>query len=1024
MSVKVYVATTIGPLSRQLAHAIKTNDESIFQSTCIVSSDTEVIKWLKVTIAEENSIAANLVITSSRKILTMVYKILQGKNRNKTVINTLQKKWLLNQLLGDDSFTHKFPSVANYYYEKPAYRLALAEKLATLFDQYSLYMPDTLDSWNRDEVTDSSVNQEWQKQLWNSFQQKISGDFLDDYQLYKFIKQELRDVEKAKILKEKLPSVYIFNSADLNTSLLDVFSEIGQAIEVHIFHTSPVREIKESYQNDLVQNLKGNSTFILNFFKEKNIAISWLDEDEKMGHNSLLHNLQNAIIKDERTVIVDTIDSSLVINSCYSPMREVEVLYNYLVKTVNDTSNGIGARDVVVYCSDIGLYAPAISAVFENAPYHFPYYIAGQREQTVNSSLNAFEAILNINPRWLKPSAVMQFLEYPSIIQKYQIADVDLLRNLVSEANIRNGFSGNKDNETNLISWQHGLRRLCYGMLISGEDWFNDGIDEYLLIDRVEGSNADDLVRLNYLVNNLHTFLLELEKERTFVDWILILDEGCNLFFNTENDIQLAQLTKELSAIKLVAVTDEVVGFATFYPTLQKVMHDIDLGTREITNRGIRFCSISNGKPIPNAIVALLGLNATIFPRLQNRLSYDLIKSNQEAIMQDVREKDKSFFLEAILSAKQHLYISYIGKSSKDNSEFPPSSLVDALLDYLGIKNLVSHHPLHSFNSKYFEENPNFYSYLGKNTESDNTEIIFDESKIVEEDNRKIMDIPLYELINFFKDSFKYYYNKQLGIYYNEVGEGLQDAERFEIDTLQKWELKKMLTGNTTPTPIEIKALKVNGKIPLGAYGEILLGEIQDEVQPMSEKIQELRNGYKEEKRKVNYEIDISGVVYRIKGQIDAVFVNDTDTKYLYSNVSSSQYKYQLEAYLHFLFLNQNELVKLEFVTSKSGSLKIDAIEYVEAYKDSLPQLITIFVNSKTQLNPFYINENVVNDLVQIDSNDVNIEHINSAFEKDSYLSKYVCKEIESNYFGETSTRQMFTDNCKLLNDLIFKNFS
>src|SRR5690606_31713232 len=194
--------------------------------------------------------------------------------------------------------------------------------------------------------------------------------------------------------------------------------------------------------------------------------------------------------------------------------------------------------------------------------------------------------------------------------------------------------------------------------------------------------------------------------------------------------------------------------------------------------------------PIPHAVVALLGLNGSDFPRQQNRLSYDLIQSNSESILQDVKEKDKSFFLKTILSAKRQLYLSYVGKSSKDNSELPPSSLVDMLLDYLDIDDLAKEHPLHNFNSKYFKGDKDYYSYLGKNKDTDWLEEIFDKNKEPKEDKRKVIEIPLHEFINFFQDSFRHKYNKQLGIYYREEVEILEDSELFELDTLQSWTIK------------------------------------------------------------------------------------------------------------------------------------------------------------------------------------------------------------------------------------------
>src|SRR5690606_27722883 len=119
------------------------------------------------------------------------------------------------------------------------------------------------------------------------------------------------------------------------------------------------------------------------------------------------------------------------------------------------------------------------------------------------------------------------------------------------------------------------LKRLSYGMLISGDDWFNDGEDSYLLLDKVEGSSANDLVRFNYLIQNLHRFLSELKKDRTLADWAFFIQDGCDLFFDREDDYQLEQLTLEFAKIHAVASSENLLNFEIIHPILQKIIEGV-----------------------------------------------------------------------------------------------------------------------------------------------------------------------------------------------------------------------------------------------------------------------------------------------------------------------------------------------------------------------------------------------------------------------------------------------------------------
>ncbi|UAM97282.1 exodeoxyribonuclease V subunit gamma [Polaribacter litorisediminis] len=1033
MSIQVYSAFTIEPLANELANQIKIRTHSVFLPDFIACSNVGVMQYLKIKIAEENGIAANLKTCSAKDLLSIVYKILGGKDENKFVLNDLQQRWIIFELLDDEIFKDNFSSIADYYRGKPAYQIALADKISTLFNQYSLYMPDRLESWIVEDFDTDDSDEAWQYYLWRAFKEKINAiDCIDDNQLFGYITSALKIKKQQELLKEKLPVLYLFDVSDFNTYLLNLFIEISEVIDVKIFYSSTIKEIKEHYNNELVHNLKGISTYMLKAFKSKGIELIWLDNYNNEKPNSLLDTIKMSLVEDKNleSPKVNDNDTSITINSCFSPIREVEVLYNYLVKLVDDSKNGIGARDIVVYCSDLNTHAPAISAVFENTPYSFPYHIVGKKENIIDSSVNALQAILQIDKKYMQPSLVMQLLEFPSILVKYEFKDVELLRELIKQANIKNAFKGDKFNETNLVSWTNGLKRLCYGMLMSGEEWFDDGEEEYLLIDKVEGSGADDLVRFNYLIHNLYDFLDGLNVERNLKDWILYLHDGLDLFFDKEKEYQIEYLTTKLAEVDFVFTLGDTISFEIIHPIILSILEGLDKTSQTETNKGIRFCPLSNTIPLPNKIVAMLGLNSQDYPRQTTRLSYDLIKSNPESILQDIREKDKSFFLKTILSTKEHLYISYLGKSSKNNAELAPSSLVDGLLDYLNIEGFVKEHPLHSFNSKYFNNKPGYYSYLGKTKTSSGAhdDSSFNKSNPKEEndnkDNRKIIEIPLYEFINFFKDSFKHYYNKKLKIYYREETEVFEDSELFALGTLEKWYLKTQVTQNPKPTSQDIKTLKAQGNLPLGTYGDICIENLQDELSELTNEIEQLKEGYTQEQVLINNKVEIEGVLYLIKGEIDAVYVNNQEQLHIFSNVSKSKQKYQFEAFINLLFLKQMwPDIKLYFLWLDKR-LQSSVISNVVDSESFIKTLLNHFLASNKGLNPFYINDYISEALLQLDSESLAEEPIGPILEKDGFLSEYVKKEQESLFFEDLENKKRFYDNSKFLNETIFNKFN
>ena len=90
-------------------------------------------------------------------------------------------------------------------------------------------------------------------------------------------------------------------------------------------------------------------------------------------------------------------------------------------------------------------------------------------------------------------------------------------------------------------------------------------------------------------------------------------------------------------------------------------------------------------RAIPFRLICLLGMNDGDYPRNQQAHSFDLMSHRGQYRPGDRsrRQDDQYLFLEAFLSARQQLYISWVGRSIRDNSERPPSVLISQLREML-----------------------------------------------------------------------------------------------------------------------------------------------------------------------------------------------------------------------------------------------------------------------------------------------------------------------------------------------------
>src|SRR5690606_17541605 len=108
--------------------------------------------------------------------------------------------------------------------------------------------------------------------------------------------------------------------------------------------------------------------------------------------------------------------------------------------------------------------APYIKAIFNAAPYSFPFTIADESIQSSNGLFSALQALMALHEENFKAEEVLQLLELSAIRKRFQITDIELIRKVVRAANIRFGITGSRRDDTITVSWLNGLNRIIYGI--------------------------------------------------------------------------------------------------------------------------------------------------------------------------------------------------------------------------------------------------------------------------------------------------------------------------------------------------------------------------------------------------------------------------------------------------------------------------------------------------------------------------------------------------------------------------------
>ena len=154
-------------------------------------------------------------------------------------------------------------------------------------------------------------------------------------------------------------------------------------------------------------------------------------------------------------------------------------------------------------------------------------------------------------------------------------------------------------------------------------------------------------------------------------------------------------------------------GLDALLSDLESKLED-DAGGKGFLHGGVTFCRFRPMRSIPARVICLIGMDDGAYPRQTKKMGFDLMAAAPLAGDNTARTEERYLFLEAFLSARERFYVSYVGRSIKDNSLIPPSVLVSELLSYIGAesKKLVVHHPLQPFSPRYFNgSDPKLFSF-------------------------------------------------------------------------------------------------------------------------------------------------------------------------------------------------------------------------------------------------------------------------------------------------------------------------
>ena len=922
---KLYSSNRFEILEKTLLEQLERSDAGVFGRDTIIIPSTAIARHLALAMADHAGIGANLTFDyMARWLWRQIGHVVPGVAAQ-SPFSSFPLAWHIEAIFAESDFLNAHPRLSNYLAgADPVMRFELALRIGALVENYVTLRTDWLGEWLNTrqpaafETDTDRADAAWQADLWRRLVARLSTGERDPVGAF-----------RERLAEHTAPpglttSVHVFAVPSIAPLHLELLSHIARHADIHVYFLNPCRE----YWADIVdrrtlsrlraegraEGHEEGHRLLASWARQTRAYFRTLIEqwdtwaiDESLylpsEQPTLLGRLQDSIL-DLADLVPGAVtlapnDRSLEIHVAHSLTRELEVLQDYLLFRFADaaaTGEPLRPADVLVAVPDLDAAAPLIDAVFSSAPdgARIPFTITGRAPSRQDPVAKALLDLLSIAGSRVTAADLHGLLQQPMIARRFDLDTeaVAQIRDWIESSGIRWGLCGAHRARFDLpASERHtledGLDRLflAYALPADADAPFQERL---LPAHGVRDPDADVLGRFAAFAERLEALVDAAATPRDAAGWGEFLQNVVDDFLTPEeaelDDLRdLRRGVAELTAVMSAAAVPTPIPLSVIRTALAQRLDEAAPGG--VASGRVTFASMSSLRGLPFRVVCLLGLDDGQFPRPDRRVDFDLMAKHPRPGDRARRDDDRNLFLDALLCAREALYLSYTGRSDRDNSVRPPSVLLAELIEVVvpavatdpsdaealkaARRRLIVEHPLQPFSIDAFRvdadprvrsHHPGFAQALRDSlaapapppAPSSDGEIVVrgDED---DEDDRSgepgsalfktplppppaaLYDRELDDLSNFYANPCQHLLKTRLGITLERSTEELQTEEPVELNALTR----SLLGGRLATAalagaqPDALEALAEAGiELPDGGLGATALAQELADLQP------------------------------------------------------------------------------------------------------------------------------------------------------------------------------------------------
>jgi exodeoxyribonuclease V gamma subunit len=378
-------------------------------------------------------------------------------------------------------------------------------------------------------------------------------------------------------------------------------------------------------------------------------------------------------------------DASLEFHACPGRLRQLQIVRDRLLQLLA-ADDSLEPRDILVMTPQVEAFAPLVGAVFgdsEATGVNLPWRLTDRSQQSEAGLGQGLLGLLQLGGDRLTATALETLLGCGPLLRHQGIdpAEAGALTALLQRAGFRWGLDGRDRGGDSSHSLGWAIDRLVLGLVLPQEPGLAPGETAPLAMSGSLEQQGRWLGLLRQLQRSLHW----LGQARSVADWVTGLRQQLPELFGDGGE-----LAWELQAIQAVlADWNAVAGASPLLleaPVVAEVLGErLSEGSGRFGHRSgaLTISALEPMRAIPHRVVVLMGLDAGAFPRQRQRPGFHLLEQQRRLGDPSSGDQDRYVLLESLLSARQHLLISWSNRDERNGDRLEASTPVRQWLDLL-----------------------------------------------------------------------------------------------------------------------------------------------------------------------------------------------------------------------------------------------------------------------------------------------------------------------------------------------------